>query len=379
VSYIQYVNALHSKKTKEKYTEFLNAFLTYADIGCDEILQMEPKQLQSLLIQYIIDMRDKVKLAPNSMKVRLAAVKTFFQLNDFDGINWFKVKKYIGEFYRVAEDRPYKREEIKKLFDAAHSLRDKAIILLLSSSGIRRGGIIKLQLKHLNKIDKHRIYAIDVYKKAKEQYYTFCTPEARKAIEVYLDWRTKLGEKLTPESPLFRREFDTRFGARVNVAPMSEGALKDIFKRLREETGLVENQPLTESVKLGAYRSEIMSCHGFRKYFATTIKGNGMDKTYSEMVMGHDIGLDKVYFKPTIQEVLEGNDRMRGYISVINDLTINEENRLRKQVAEQEYTIQHKLAEKDKQIEDMTRKQEQFEQLLQSLVDSGQLKPTVKT
>jgi hypothetical protein len=29
-----------------------------------------------------------------------------------------------------------------------------------------------------------------------------------------------------------------------------------------------------------------------------------------------------------MQEVLEGNDRMRGYISVTNDLTINEENRL---------------------------------------------------
>ena len=75
MSYIQYVNVLHSKKTKEKYTEFLNAFLTYADIGCDEILQMETKQVQSLLIQYIIDMRDKMKLAPNSMKVRLASSK----------------------------------------------------------------------------------------------------------------------------------------------------------------------------------------------------------------------------------------------------------------------------------------------------------------
>jgi hypothetical protein len=69
-----------------------------------------PKQVQSLLIQYIIDMRDKMKLAPNSMKVRLASIKTFFQLNDFDRINWFKVKKYTGEFYRIAEDRPYKRE-----------------------------------------------------------------------------------------------------------------------------------------------------------------------------------------------------------------------------------------------------------------------------
>lgn len=45
---------------------------------------MVPKQVQALIIQYIVDMR--VKLAPNSMKVRLAAVKTFLQLNDFEGV-----------------------------------------------------------------------------------------------------------------------------------------------------------------------------------------------------------------------------------------------------------------------------------------------------
>ena len=65
---------------------------------------------------------------------------------------------------------------------------------------------------------------------------------------------------------------------------------------------------------------------------------------------------------------------MRGYISVMNDLTINEENRLRKQVAEQEHTIQVRMAEKDEQIGQLIRKQEQFEQLIQSLIDSGQLK-----
>ena len=33
------------------------------------------------------------------------------------------------------------------------------------------------------------------------------------------------------------------------------------------------------------------------------------------------------------------------------------------------------LLEKDKQIQTLVKKQEQFEQLLQSLIDSGQLKP----
>ena len=35
--------------------------------------------------------------------------------------------------------------------------------------------------------------------------------------------------------------------------------------------------------------------------------------------------------------------------------------------------------EKDNQIQTLMKKQEKFEQLLQSLIDSGQLKPTVKT
>jgi hypothetical protein len=93
-----------------------------------------------------------------------------------------------------------------------------------------------------------------------------------------------------------------------------------------------------------------MLVHGFRKFFDTTCTSNGMDKLYVEVCMGHDIGLKGSYYKPTWQEVLEGNDRMHGYVSVINDLTIDEENRLRKQVAKQECTIQHNLAEKEQQI-----------------------------
>jgi restriction endonuclease S subunit len=40
--------------------------------------------------------------------------------------------------------------------------------------------------------------------------------------------------------------------------------------------------------------------------------------------------------------------------------------------------VQTKLQEKDKQIEALVKKQEHLEQLIQSLIDSGQLKPTIK-
>ena len=48
-------------------------------------------------------------------------------------------------------------------------------------------------------------------------------------------------------------------------------------------------------------------------------------------------------------------------------------------VLDNEYIIRGRLAEKDKPIEGLIKKQEQLEQLLQSLIDSGQLKLKLKT
>jgi hypothetical protein len=215
----------------------------------------------------------------------------------------------------------------------------------------------------LKKIEVHNnssdssIFLIDVYKQAKEHYYTFCTPEARKAIEDYLNWRTKLGENLTPDSPLFREQFDVRFGARGKIIPITETAITHMLNTLRNDTGIVEHQPLTESVKNGSHRSKIFTAHGFRKFFDTTCTSNGMDTLYVETIMGHNTGLKHVYFKPQVNDILKGNDRMRGYISVINDLTIIEENRLRSQV--KRLTVDTEKI--DQQARELQRLREEFE------------------
>jgi hypothetical protein len=45
---------------------------------------------------------------------------------------------------------------------------------------------------------------ITVYYGTKEEYITFCTPEAANAIDIYLKYRERCGEILTEKSPLFR-------------------------------------------------------------------------------------------------------------------------------------------------------------------------------
>jgi hypothetical protein len=114
-----------------------------------------------------------------------------------------------------------------------------------------------------------------------------------------------------------------------------------------------------------------MESHGLRKFCITQMKNAKVDFNDREYLVDHkhSRGLDVNYDRTTEE------DRLQEYLKAMDLLTISPENRLRKKVAEQEHTIQHELAEKDKQIEEMVQKQEQFEQLIQSLIDSGQLKP----
>jgi hypothetical protein len=117
-----------------------------------------------------------------------------------------------------------------------------------------------------------------------------------------------------------------------------------------------------------------MESHGFRKFANTQMIKAGVNYNAKEYLLGHrkNLGLDTSYDR-TPEE-----DRLQEYLKAMDLLTISPENRLRLQVQEQEYTLQYKLTERDKQIEEMMRKQEQFEQLIQSLIDSGQLTPGFK-
>ena len=117
-----------------------------------------------------------------------------------------------------------------------------------------------------------------------------------------------------------------------------------------------------------------MQIHGLRKFYDTATTQAGVHPLYVEMLLGHDIALKGSYFKPTEKDLLEGNGKMLGYIAAIDALTINEENRLKHEVVELKAGISE-LADKNRRIEELERKQRQFESAFQSLIDSGMVKP----
>ena len=133
------------------------------------------KKLEGLIRDYIIYLREDRKLSPSTIMSYTSAIAHFYVMNDVT-INWKKLKKFKGKYRSVVEDVPYTRRQIKSLIDRA-ALRERCMILLMASAGLRRGALPGLRLKDLTRIDKYDLYKITVYKKEQEQYTTFCTPE----------------------------------------------------------------------------------------------------------------------------------------------------------------------------------------------------------
>ena len=291
----------------------------------DDMLLFSINDLESRIRDYIIHLRQDKRLAPSTVSSYIVPITHFYEMNNFT-LHWKRLKKFKAKHYSVVEDKPYSLDQIKILIEAA-SIRDKCMILLMCSAGLRRGALQYLRIRDLQKIDKYNLYRISVYKKEQEQYITFCTPECAKYIDQYLDWRRRLGEQFKPNSPLFRIEFDTVTEVNRPKA-ISFRVVSFMIHKLLDRTGI--RAPTGDHTK----RTELMQTHGFRKFFKTTCINAGMNPLYSEYLMGHRSGLTKSYFKPTDQELLEGNDKALGYVAAINDLTINEEYRLHRKIDE---------------------------------------------
>lgn len=338
-SYRNFIEAIHSPATCIVYKDSLKHYMSCRKVqDCDQLLEGDVRLIQSQLIDYVIYLRQEQKLVARTINANMAAIRKFYDTNDID-LKWKKIKMYVHRNGngrgKKKKDRGYTHFEISKMLEKADQ-RARVVILLMCSSGIRIGAFPYIKLRNLEKIERYNLYKLTVYEGEKEEYITFCTPECAAAIDSYLECRQRHGERpLKEDSPLIREEFDVNDEIMAaNPKTLGMEAFRRMVRRVGFDSGVMERHGALVGPSAKRGQRLVKETHGFRKFFQTTTVSNGMSMLYSEFLMGHRSGglAIESYVRPSENDLLEGNDKMIGYVGVIDALTINEEHKLRLKV-----------------------------------------------
>jgi integrase len=321
--YFNFINSLKSEETKGKYrTTFLN-FISHYQKSLDDLLSLTTKDIEQMIINYITNMNAR-GLSHGYINLVMCAILHFFDMND-RLLNKRKIARFLGEHKRMNKDRAYSDAEIKLLADSGE-FRFKALILLLASTGIRLGSVPSLLVRHCRK--KGDIYKITVYENSKEEYFVFTTVEATNALDAYFQYRKRASEIISEDSPLFRNDFNINSIASVrkNSRPISLDTLKNILYARLIKVGLIEKPEKVKGSNHTGTRHQVPLSHGFRKFWMNQAVKAKINPEIREMLLGHKIGIASSYYRPT-------EDEMQAEIEKAADLlTINEENKLRREV-----------------------------------------------
>jgi len=298
---------IQSEKTREHYSYHLQRFVNHYNLeSFDSILALKTEELKQKIEDYVILFKNDGK-SSNYIRVIVFAIQSFCDSNDKMGINWKKIRKLLGKKQKPKKSRPYTTSEIKRMLHSVKALRNKALILFLSSSGVRRGAIPELLMKDLKQMS-HGCVAITVYEGSDEEYVTFINKESNDALTLYFEQRTHDGETITPNSLVFRAK---NSDAGTTPKPLNEASISNLILRCKINAGVNFDD------------SPNLLCHAFRRRFNTILKLNkDSNAPLIERLMGHDMKLDNSYFQPTLDDLFDE------YQKGMSDLAIEDSERL---------------------------------------------------
>jgi len=341
----RFYEAIRSEDTKKTYKKYLNSFFKFAKSDADYLVKMNPKEIDDLVFQYIVSLKMRVEkdsLSPNSIGIMISPIQLFLEQNDII-LNWKKLKRYFPRRRAPANQAPYQESDIRKILHATTSLRNKAFIHFLASTGCRVGAIQELDVSHLQEVEDGAV--VTIYSGDIEEYKTCLTPEAYTVLKDYFEFRNLRGYPVTSSSPMFCDK--------SNQKRMTRMAAKDLMRIILSSAAL---RPKRNLRKLRQGKS---ANHAFRKRFETVLVNAGIHSKFVDYMMGHKVGQIRSYFKPTDEEIF------REFKKALPTLTIDQSEQLKiKNELQQDELLKYEVEAKN-EIESL--KKEMYDQRISTL------------
>jgi integrase len=317
--------SFRSKETARAYDYHLKRYCSDLRPVQDpsSLLTMTQKDAEDTLIHFIITKKN-AGMSSSALNNYVAAVAKFYLIND-KPINISRVNRFMPEPLKVKKDRGYQPEEILKVLELANE-RTRALILLLASAGVRLGSISDLTMDDLE--DKGDIFKVTVYRNTRQEYFSYTTPEAKKALETYFDVRRRDGEVIKETSPVIREQYNRQSPLSIKYPRhTTKAALSRILEDIVERAGLRTIQHRGGEGGSATYRKDVMLAHGFRKFFNTQLVTARINPLIKELLMGHlHVGLESSYYRPLEEDI------QTEYEKAIDALTIDPTKRMSRKI-----------------------------------------------
>ena len=315
-------------------------------------------------------------VAPITTKQRVVTVKNFFEYCDVEvSVRKFKLKVRLPKSVRK-DKKALSKGDIIDILNACSNIRLKTYVMLLAATGMRAAEGISIRICDLD-LDSipPSLHLRGEYTKTRTDRTVLLTQEIAKQLRIWLEYKFRkrrvsfYDDKADKSISEYRvpPKIDNDLVFSMNASP--QGYLSVSIRSMYVELASVFGNTLDRMGRgqreesPGAQHRKI-TLHSFRRHVYSTIADLGFSD-YANFFIGHS---GSTYYRKSEKEKIEIFRRIEPY------LTFLDYEELERKGAD----IASQLEEKDRMIQNMLRKQEQFEQLIQSLIDSGQLTPAVK-
>jgi integrase len=329
-----FINKNLSESTQSLYTLGLKQYCDLTKMTLEELLdeaedeeenipRLRKRKIDSYLPRFkkSLEMR---KLAPQTIKVYVSAVKTFYK---YYKITIPEVSTDVSDIcLEKNEGRLLTKEEIQKMVEIA-PIRDKTMIYLMAMTGMAQAEVRNLTIKKIldaasDALDK-KIETVEnlfeyekelnevilslliTRKKVKYRYQSFIPPEVTKNIIYYLKERSYGRNEKIRITDINKELFVTHNGEKLTKSGVSSN-----FNRIGKKLGFTAS----EKGAYGFWRS-----HGLRKYFISTIINNTGDHILADYLVGHKIDKTKRAYWKADPDKLKAK-----YMEVVGFLSIDE-------------------------------------------------------
>ena len=254
INYITYLQSQScSPLTVKNYTKYINMALNYINKLDSDITYIDLVNWKNTFSN----------LKPNSQNIRISAIKSYFCFLQKAGIIAFNPANELEK--RKVRDcdvkqKPYiEAHYLRDMVNNARTIRDKAIILLFATTGLRVSELTSITIEQYNNMSGNDGRELTIVGKGNKARRVYINDEVKDMIDTYL--------KTRPQS-----EHNNLFLS-FQGGPIHGNNLSQTLKTVAKNAGYPQWQDICN--------------HALRSAFATTKAEQGTPLTTIQAAMGH--------------------------------------------------------------------------------------------